>query len=129
MKEKYISYSLIQEYKNLMSLIGYYKSQLRNCDEQLPDIESIISGNVLLHQPLPQTEVINSQLLEKQKYYSSQLFDSTKKLREFESREDFDIEYANYIIAFEESKNIQILGKSNHHNEYETDCDTFCNIL
>lgn len=109
MKKKYTEHSLIDKYKNLTSLIEYYKSlDLDDCEKTniLPvvDLEKFVRKAV-------STKVYDRNSCCKK------LLKLEEELQELVSRKDFDIDYVNDIIQ-EEEVLVKTIGSAEFIHSY-----------
>jgi len=113
MKTKYTEYSLIEKYKNLTSLIKYYKSlNLGNCEEisilPVSDLEDFV-------RKIMYTKVSDRNSC------SDKLLKLEDELQELVHRKDFDIDYVNDILCKEEG-GIKLIGLESDSIYHCFDC-------
>jgi len=106
MKKKYTEYSLIEKYKNLTSLIEYYKSL---------NLDDYRETNILAVGDL-------EKFVGKDSFSCEKLLNLEKELHELISRKDFNIDYVNNAIQ-EEKVLVEIIGSAEFDNNYSfLDC-------
>ncbi|MCF8494223.1 MAG: hypothetical protein K9G65_02365 [Rickettsiaceae bacterium] len=114
MKTKYTEHSLIEKYKNLTSLIEYYKS-LNLGDSEETNILYVGNLEKFVRKTMYTKVYDRSSCCEK-------LLKLGEELQELVSRKDFDIDYVNDIIWKEEEALVKTIGSGDDNSYHCFDC-------
>jgi len=105
MKKKYTEHSLIEKYKNLTSLIEYYKS-LNLYDYRETNILAIADLEKFVEKDMYNRS-----------FFCEKLLNLERELHELISRKDFNIDYVNNAIQ-EEKVLVEIIGSAEFDSNY-----------